>query len=154
MVFRCAKSNWIGEPTCVMFRLRVALEAGGFRDDIYQLVDLDFWYRLTLGLPSALCPKNSRCALTRRHETAKVMNTRKYWLDQLRILTWLTVDPASPIAIRVIAAMWWLPAWFHLSLEAAVLGPRRWYRLKTSALAPTREFGRARRFRDVVWRLA
>ena len=64
------------------------------------------------------------------------MNTRKYWLDQLRILTWLTVDPASPIAIGVIPAMWWVPAWFLLSLAAAMLGPHRGYRLKTSALAP------------------
>jgi glycosyltransferase involved in cell wall biosynthesis len=155
MVFRGAKSNWIGEPTCVMFRLRVALEAGGFRDDIYQLVDLDFWYRLMLRSTVCFVPQEfSVRTHTTATETAKVMNTRKYWLDQLRILTWLTVDPESPIAIKVIAAMWWLPAWFHLSLEAAVLGPRRWYRLKTSALAPTREFGRARRFRDVVWRLA
>ena len=74
------------------------------------------------------------------------MNTRRYWLDQLRILTWLIIDPASPIAIRIIAGVWWLPAWLVLPLEAAALGPQRWLRLKTLALAAFREFARARRF--------
>jgi glycosyltransferase involved in cell wall biosynthesis len=146
-----AKSNWIGEPTCVMFRRRVALNAGGFRNDIHQLVDLDLWYRLLLRsavcfLPQELSVRTHMAAT----ETKKIMNTRRYWLDQLRILTWLTMDPASPNAIRVIAALWWLPAWFLLSLEAAVFGPQRCYRLKVSALAPIREFGRARRFRDAM----
>ncbi|OBI21784.1 hypothetical protein A5712_14655, partial [Mycobacterium sp. E2327] len=40
------RDNWVGEPTCVMFRRRLALDVGGLRNDIYQLVDLDFWYRL------------------------------------------------------------------------------------------------------------
>jgi hypothetical protein len=80
--------------------------------------------------------------------TTKVMNTRRYRLDQLRILTWLTVDPAAPVAIKILAAAWWLPAWMLLSLEAAVFGLQRWFRLKTSALAPVREFGRAHRFRE------
>ena len=41
-------SNWIGEPTCVMFRRRLAVDVGCFREDIYQLVDLDLWLRLML----------------------------------------------------------------------------------------------------------
>ncbi|OBJ54023.1 glycosyltransferase, partial [Mycobacterium sp. 1423905.2] len=48
MLLRGGKENWIGEPTCVMFRRQLALEAGGFRADIYQLVDVDFWSRLML----------------------------------------------------------------------------------------------------------
>jgi len=48
MVARGAKDNWIGEPTCVMFRRQLALDAGGFRTDIFQLVDVDFWMRLML----------------------------------------------------------------------------------------------------------
>jgi hypothetical protein len=45
------------------------------------------------------------------------MNTRRFWLDQLRILTWLVMDPASPTAIRIIAGVWWLPAWLKVFLE-------------------------------------
>lgn len=151
MVLWGAKRNWVGEPTCVMFRRRVALDAGGFRNDIHQLVDLDLWYRLML---RSVVGFEHRELSVRTHnvatETTNVMNTRRYWLDQLRILTWLTMDPASPLTVKVIAAVWWLPAWFLLSLEAAVFGPQRWFRLKTSALAPVREFDRARRFRAVL----
>jgi hypothetical protein len=43
MALRGANGNWIGEPTCVMFRHRLALDVGGFRNDIHQLVDLDLW---------------------------------------------------------------------------------------------------------------
>ncbi len=149
MVLRGAKRNWIGEPTCVMFRRRVALDAGGFRSDIYQLVDLDLWYRLLLRSAVCFVPQElSVRTHTVATETTKINDTRRYWLDQLRILTWLIVDPASPIVIRVTAAVWWLPAWLLLSLEAAVFGPQRWSRLKISALAPFREFARAQRFRD------
>ena len=76
------------------------------------------------------------------------MNTRRYWLDQLRILTWLVMDPASPTAIRIVAAVWWLPAWLKVLLETVVFGPQRWSRLKIWALAPRDELVRARRLRD------
>ena len=148
MVLRGAKGNWIGEPTCVMFRRRIALDVGGFRDDVHQLVDLDFWYRLMLRSAVGF---EARELSVRTHdvatETTKVMNSRRYWLDQLRILTWLIVDPASPTSVRMLAAGWWVPAWFLLSLEAAVFGPSRGARLGISALAPVREFRRARRLR-------
>lgn len=151
MVLKGAKGNWIGEPTCVMFRRSRAVAAGGFRTDVYQLVDLDLWFRLMLRSAVGFVPRElsvrTHSAAT---ETTKVMNTRRYWLDQLRILTWLTIDPASPAAVRVLAALWWLPAWLWLTLEAAAFGPQRWFRLKTAAVAPVREFARARRFRRAL----
>ena len=52
-----ATINWIGEPTGVMFRRRLALDAGGFRDDIYQLVDLDLWLRLLLRSAACFVPQ-------------------------------------------------------------------------------------------------
>jgi GT2 family glycosyltransferase len=149
MALHGANGNWIGEPTCVMFRHRLALDAGGFRNDIYQLVDLDLWDRLMLRSTVCFVPRelSVRCHTTAT-ETTRVMNTRRYWLDQLRILTWLVVDPASPTAIRIVAAVWWLPAWLKAMLETVVFGPQRWSRLKIWASAPVDEFARARRLRD------
>jgi hypothetical protein len=149
MAVHGANGNWIGEPTCVMFRHRLALDAGGFRNDIYQLVDLDLWDRLMLRSTVCFVPQelSVRCH-TSATETTRVMNTRRYWLDQLRILTWLVMDPASPTAIRIVAAVWWLPAWLKVLLETVVFGPQRWSRLKIWALAPRDELVRARRLRD------
>jgi glycosyltransferase involved in cell wall biosynthesis len=149
MALRGANGNWIGEPTCVMFRNRLALDAGGFRNDVFQLVDLDLWYRLMLRSTVCFVPHelSVRCH-SAATETTHVMNTRRYWLDQLRILTWLVMDPSSPIAIRLVAGLWWLPAWLFVSLETAVFGPQRWSRLKIWALAPLDEFARARQLRD------
>jgi hypothetical protein len=102
-------------------------------------------------LRSAVCfvPRelSVRCH-TAATETMRVMKTRRHFLDQLHILTWLIVDPASPTAIRISAGVWWLPAWLALALEAAVFGPQRWSRLKTLALVPFHEFAHARRLRD------
>jgi hypothetical protein len=48
-------------------------------------------------LRSAVCfvPQelSVRCHTTAT-ETTRVMNTRRFWLDQLRILTWLVMDPS------------------------------------------------------------
>ena len=142
-------SNWIGEPTCVMFRRQLALEVGGFRDDIYQLVDVDFWFRLMLRSAVWFVPQELSVR-TQSIGTESVRNTkaRRNWLDQLRILTWLIIDPASTTAIRVMAAAWWLLIWLALYLGVAVLGPQRWSRLKTLAQAPVREFAHARRLAD------
>jgi len=149
MTLHGAKHNSIGEPTCVMFRRRLALDVGGFRDDIYQLVDLDFWYRMMLRSSVCYVPEelSVRCH-TSVSETRRNVTTRRWWLDQLRILTWLIVDPASTPTIRILARVWWIPAWLALPLEALVFGPQRWSRMKTLALAPFREFAHARRFRD------
>ncbi len=147
IALRGGNGNWIGEPTCVMFRRQVALDAGGFREDVYQLVDLDMWLRLMLRCDVCFIPHElSVRSHTGMTETAMVMKSRRYWLDHLRILTWLIVDPASPTGVRVIAGLWWLPVWLPLPLLAAVLGPQRWTRLKAAVSAPVREFAFARRF--------
>lgn len=150
MAARGALHNWIGEPTCVMFRRRLALEAGGFRDDVYQLVDLDCWYRLMLRAPVAFVPQElSVRTHTATTESARNLTMRRYWLDQLHILTWLAVDPASSAAVRTLAYLWWLPAWLSL-LQAVVWGPQRWASLRTFSQAPFREIARARGFRRAL----
>ncbi|OBH03252.1 hypothetical protein A5696_09170 [Mycobacterium sp. E2699] len=142
---RGAKENWVGEPTSVMFRRRLALEAGGLRNDIYQLVDVDFWLRLMLRSTVCFVPKElSVRSHMKGTETTHVMSTRRYVLDQLRILSWLAVDPVSPRSIRILARLWWFPAWLALVVEIAVFGPQRRVHLKALARAPFREFSYAR----------
>lgn len=143
-----ASANLIGEPSCVMFRRQLALEAGGLRDDVYQTVDLDFWLRLMLRSAVCFVPQE----LSVRHhtgstESANITKAHRHWLDQLRILTWMIVDPASTGAVRVAATAWWLIAWLGLLLKVAFFGPQRFSRLKTLLRAPVYEFTRARRFR-------
>jgi glycosyltransferase involved in cell wall biosynthesis len=149
MTLLSAGGNLIGEPTCVMFRRWLALEAGGFRNDVYQLVDLDLWLRLMLR--SAVCFVPQPLSV-RKHtvgtETVHNVRTRRGWLDHLRILTWLIVDPASTTAIRALAGAWWLLLWLALHVQVAALGPERKSRLKTLAQAPVREFAHARRLAD------
>ncbi len=151
MVARGAKDNWIGEPTCVMFRRQLAADAGGFRTDIFQLVDVDFWMRLMLRstvrfVPQELSVRNHTTATA----TTRVMATRRNLLDRQRVLTWMMVDPFSPKRIRAAAAMWWIPAWLALLIEVAILGPQRRRHVKTLAMAPFREFRRARQLRDAM----
>jgi cellulose synthase/poly-beta-1,6-N-acetylglucosamine synthase-like glycosyltransferase len=144
-----AGSNWVGEPTCVMFRRRLALATGGFRDDIQQLVDLDLWFRLMLRSEVSFVPHElSVRSHTAATESIRNLTTRSNWLDHLRILTWMIVDPASTIGIRMIAALWWLVTWLTLPVKVAASGPERWSRLKTFAQAPVSEFALARRLRD------
>ena len=138
--------NWIGEPTCVMFRRQLALDVGCLRDDIYQLVDLDFWFRLMLRSAVCFVPQElSVRTQTAGTESVRNAKTRRNWLDQLRVLTWLIVDPASTNAIRIIAVAWWLLIWLTLHLGVALFGPQRRLRLKTLARAPVQEFAHARR---------
>ncbi|MEY8016701.1 glycosyltransferase family 2 protein [Mycobacterium servetii] len=155
MLLQGGKGNWIGEPTCVMFRRELALEVGGLRDDIFQLVDLDFWYRLMLRSAVCFVPRELS---VRSHsggtETTRNVTTRRWWLDHLRILTWLIVDPASPAGVRVMSAVLWPPAWLVAVGEVTLFGPQRWSRLKILARAPYREFAHARRLRDDLSRPA
>jgi glycosyltransferase involved in cell wall biosynthesis len=149
MMLMGAGGNWIGEPTSVMFRRDLALSVGRFRDDIYQLVDVDFWLRLMLR--SAVCFVPEELSVrTQSTATESVRNakTRRNWLDQLRILTWLIVDPASTTAIRTSARAWWLLDWLALYLAVSVFGPQRRSRLKTLTQAPVQEFAHARRLAD------
>ncbi len=146
VALRGAKENWVGEPTCVMFRRRLALEAGGLRNDIYQLVDADFWLRLMLRSTVCFVPRElSVRSHMKGNETTHVMSTRRYVLDQLRILSWLAVDPFSPRSVRILARLWWFPAWLALVAEIASFGPQRRVHLKTLARAPFQEFAYARR---------
>ncbi|WP_156747848.1 glycosyltransferase, partial [Mycobacterium sp. E3198] len=78
-LLRGGAGNWIGEPTCVMFRRRLALDAGGFRTDIYQLVDLDFWWRLMLRSTVCFVPRElSVRSHMKGTETTHVMASRRY----------------------------------------------------------------------------
>ncbi len=146
MMLMGAGSNWIGEPTCVMFRRQVALDAGRFRDDIYQLVDVDFWLRLMLRSAVSFVPQELSVRNTSaRTESVRNAKSRRDWLDQLRVLTWLIVDPASTTAIRFAAGAWWIFIWLLLHVIVTALGPQRRSRLKTLARAPIAEFAHARR---------
>ncbi|OBH79295.1 hypothetical protein A5681_05815 [Mycobacterium scrofulaceum] len=143
-----ASANLIGEPSCVMFRRQLALDAGGLREDVYQTVDLDFWLRLMLRSAVSFVPRE----LSVRHhtastESANITKAQRHWLDQLRILTWMIVDPASTPLIRATASLWWSLAWVGLLFKVTVIGPQRSPRLKTLMAAPVNEFRRARRFR-------
>ncbi|GLV09539.1 hypothetical protein MyChFU_28590 [Mycobacterium intracellulare subsp. chimaera] len=143
-----ASANLIGEPSCVMFRRRLAQDAGGLRADVYQTVDLDFWLRLMLRAAVCFVPQE----LSVRHhsastESANITRAHRHWLDQLRILTWMIVDPASTSLIRIAATPWWLLAWLGLFFKTTIFGPQRFSHLKILLAAPVSEFNRARRFR-------
>jgi hypothetical protein len=132
-----------------MFRRQLALDIGGLREDIYQLVDLDFWLRLMLRCAVCFVPqKLSVRTHTVGTTSMSILRARRNWLDHLRILTWLIVDPASPTVVRVTARVWWVLKWLAMYLGVAVLGPERRSRLKTLADAPVAEFARARALAD------
>lgn len=148
-----ASANLIGEPSCVMFRRRLALDAGGLRDDVYQTVDLDFWLRLMLRSAVHFVPQE----LSVRHhtattESANITKAHRHWLDQLRILTWMIMDPASTSAVRAAATPWWALVWLGLLFKVTAFGPQRSSRLRALLAAPVSEFARARRFRAVLRR--
>jgi glycosyltransferase involved in cell wall biosynthesis len=149
MMLQAGGANWIGEPTCVMFRRQLALDVGGLRDDIYQLVDLDFWLRLMLRCEVCFVPQKLS---VRSHSVGtsslSILKARRNWLDHLRILTWLIVDPASPAVVRVTARVWWVLKWAAMCLGVALLGPERRSRLKLLADARVTEFARARQLAD------
>ncbi|MCU1694391.1 MAG: hypothetical protein JWR34_454 [Mycobacterium sp.] len=139
--------NWIGEPSCVMFRRQLALDAGQCRPDVYQLVDLDLWLRLMLRSNVCFHPRKlSAHSYTAHTATAHIVGAGKDWLDRLRILTWLTMDPASPRTVRSRARIWWRIIWLRNILESAVLGPSRWTRVKYLGSARIHESEGARLF--------
>lgn len=148
VAFWGASANLIGEPSSVMFRRDLAVSIGGMRDDVHQTVDLDLWLRLMVRSAVRFVPEE----LSVRHhtgvtESANITKAQRHWLDQLRILTWLIVDPASTASIKVAATPWWLMVWFGLFVKVVAFGPRRWARLKTLGAAPISEFARARELR-------
>jgi glycosyltransferase involved in cell wall biosynthesis len=149
MMLQAAMGNWIGEPTCVMFRRQLGLDVGGLRDDIYQLVDLDFWLRLMLRCD--VCFVRQKLSV-RVHSvgttTLSIVKARRNWLDHLRILTWLIVDPASPTVVRAGARVWWVLKWAVMCLGVALFGPERRPRLKILADARVTEFAKARQLAE------
>lgn len=139
--------NWIGEPTNVMFRRRLALDVKGFHYGVIWLSDLELWLRLLLRSAAGFVPEelSVRC---QKAYSADFSAKCPWWFDQLRVLTWIIVDPASPFDIRMVAGMWWPLAWLLRLVYFGIKGPDRWSRMKILALAPFREFARARRMRD------
>lgn len=137
--------NWVGEPTCVMFRRHLAFEAGMFRDDIYQLLDLDLWLRLMLRSTVSFLPRelSARCH-NGDTESARNKAIRRDWLDQLRVITSMVVDPSAPPLIRVVSLVWWFLIWPRVVVEGVALGPERYAHLKASVSAPFCEFASAR----------
>ena len=136
--------NWIGEPTSVMFRRRLALDTGGMRAECSDEVEL--WLRLLLRSAAGFVPEE----LSVRHHkmiTDDVWASCPWWLNQLKILTWMIMDPESPPDVRIIAGMWWPLAWLGRAVYFGIKGPDRWSRLKILALEPFREFSHARRLR-------
>jgi glycosyltransferase involved in cell wall biosynthesis len=149
MMLQAGGANWIGEPTCVMFRRQLGLDVGGLRGDIYQLVDLDFWLRLMLRCAVCFAPqKLSVRTHSMGNQSIHNVRSRRDWLDHLRILTWLMVDPASPTAVRVSARVWWRLKWLAMHLGVALRGPDRRGRLQTLSTARDVEFAEARRLLD------
>lgn len=146
MMLQAGAANWVGEPTCVMFRRQLGLDVGGLRGDIYQLVDLDFWLRLMLRCEVCFVPqKLSVRSHSVGNQTIANVRSRRNWLDHLRILTWLVVDPASPRLVRVSARVWWVLVWLVVHLGVVLFGPDRRARLRTLAAARAVEFAEARR---------
>lgn len=149
MMLQAGGANWIGEPTCVMFRRQLGLDVGGLRGDIYQLVDLDFWLRLMLRCEVCFVPqKFSVRSHSAGNQSIANVRSRRDWLDHLRILTWLIVDPASPKVVRVTARVWWTLKWLAMHVGAVLLGPDRRSKLNILADAREVEFAEARRFLD------
>lgn len=145
---RGAYGNWIGEPTCVMFRRDLALAGGSCRTDIYQLVDYDLWLRLMLRSRRVCFHRNqlSVHSYTPSTATARIVGARKDWLDRLRILTWLIVDPASPKIVRSRAKLWWRAVWLKSIMSCAVSGPAKRQRVRYLLSARDAEFRIAERF--------
>jgi glycosyltransferase involved in cell wall biosynthesis len=138
--------NWVGEPTCVMFRRQLALDAGRFRHDVYQMLDLDLWLRLMIRSTVCFVPRelSARCH-TSATESVRNKAIRRDWLDQLRVLASMSVDPAASSRIRMVSRLWWFLIWPRVVVEGVALGPNRYAHLKESVSAPFDEFARARR---------
>jgi glycosyltransferase involved in cell wall biosynthesis len=149
IALRGVHENWIGEPTSVMFSRTLALEAGLFRDDIYQALDLDLWLRLMVR--SRVC-FHSEALSIRNHtsatETERNKSSGRAWLDQLRVLSTLAVDPEAPRSLRAINSLWWVAIWLRVVVESVAFGPSRSTRLKLALKAPICEFSRAREVFD------
>ncbi|WP_267617810.1 glycosyltransferase family 2 protein [Gordonia bronchialis] len=146
-VFKGALHNWIGEPTCVMFRRDYAVRVGGFRTDIAQNFDYDLWMNMAAGHQIAFVDQK----LSVRYHTdtnlsALNLADRRGWLDRPRFLWSVALNSGMNVRARLFAAMW-LTSAYPESMFSAVLFPRgrRWSHLREAATAPITERRRRRR---------
>jgi glycosyltransferase involved in cell wall biosynthesis len=88
------RSNWFGEPVCVMVRRSCMERLGGFHRYARQTLDLDLWLRIAAHYEVAFIDEelvtyrvsaDSLTALNRRE--------RLHWLDRLWTLEGLAEDP-------------------------------------------------------------
>ncbi len=48
--------NKVGEPSCVLFRKSVFMEVGDFREDLKQILDMEYWCRILLKYDVLILP--------------------------------------------------------------------------------------------------
>lgn len=148
-VFTGLFSNWIGEPTCVMFRRDAALRVGGFRADLAQIVDLDLWLQLSAGHQIAFVNRE----LSVRHHgdaTLSELNRRERrdWIDQPRVLFGVLGSPFMPARARLYAGLWLVNMYPRTMFDAVfVRHGSRVPRFRDAAALPAREIARSRRLR-------
>lgn len=103
-----ARTNWIGEPSSVMFKRDAGMSLGGFRPQLLQLLDIDLWLRLmALGNVGWL---DTPQAVRHQHGgTASAMNRASglALLDCAHVYAGLSSNPKLPAALRLKALWRW-----------------------------------------------
>lgn len=147
IAFRGVMKNWFGEPTCVMFRCDEALRAGGFREDLAQIFDVDLWIHLSTGRRVAFVDRE----LSVRHDSPSTLSRANLrdgrgWLDHTRVLWGLAMNPEVPARARLFASLW-LAVAQPSSAADAVRGRTddRWGRLSDVLILPFVEIERRKR---------
>ena len=139
-----ARENWIGEPTCVMFRRSAAIRVGGFRDDLYQALDMDLWMKILVDSDAGFHPVGLS---TRNHHDGSATKDNdaleRQWLDRMRMLSGMAVDSRAPRQVRAISIRWWILVWLDRILYTVVRGPDRTHRLAILCTAPISDFHRS-----------
>jgi hypothetical protein len=72
--------NKIGEPTCVLFRKAIIKKAGCFREDLKQILDYEFYYRLLKKGDIAIL--NEKLAAFRLHPNQATVINKQTGLDE------------------------------------------------------------------------
>ena len=139
--------NWFGEPTNVMFRRVRALAAGGFRDDLAQVFDIDMWVHLIAGGRVVFVDEEYS---VRHHDGDTLSSANRKadrdWLDHTRMLWGVAMDPELPPRARLYAGLW-LTTCHPTSVLDAVRSPAgtRLGRLADVAVLPFSEIERRQR---------
>lgn len=107
IAFRGVMKNWFGEPSSVMFRRADALRAGGFREDLAQIFDVDLWIHLSAGRRVAFVDQE----LSVRHDSTSTLSAAnradgKGWLDHTRVLWGVAMNDRIPSRARLFASLW------------------------------------------------